>query len=122
MRVLTHETHQQGHQHAPAKSHRGADAQHTLHLGLQQAGHSLGLVDMVRDQLAFFVIQQADFGRGDTVGGTVQEARAELFFELRHALGGGRLANAQVNRRLAEGAQVHHANKQPNGVQLIHGE
>jgi len=71
---------------------------------------------MVRDQLAFFVVQRANLGRRHAVGRPVQQARAKLFFKMRHQLGGRRLAHAHVGGRLAKGAQVHDADKKFDGL------
>ena len=75
---------------------------------------------MVVNQFAFLVVQKPDFGGCHTVGGTVQQTRAELRFQLRHNLGGRGLAYAQLGCGLAEGAQIHHPDKEPDGIQIVH--
>ena len=120
-RILAHEAHDQRHQHAPPEGHRGADAQPALHLGLQQRGHGLGLFDMVGDELALGVVQAADLGGRHATRAAVQQARAQLLFELGHELGGRGLAHAHLGGSLAERAQVDHANEQFDSEKAIHG-
>jgi hypothetical protein len=118
--VELHEAHHQGHQHPAPEGHRAADAQAALHLRLHQRGHRLGFFDMVRDELALLVVQLADLGGRDAVRGAVQQPGAELRLQLGHQLGGRRLADAQVGSSLAERAQVHHADEEPDALDAVH--
>ena len=88
LRMHLHEAQHQRRQDAPAKGDRGTDTQLADHSRLHQRGYAIGFFNMVRDQFAFFVVQRANFGRRHTVGRPVQQTRAELFFKMRHQLGG----------------------------------
>ncbi len=50
----------------------------------------------------------------------MQQPGAELPFQLGHLLGGRKLADAGLECRLAEGAEIDHAHKKPQCLDAFH--
>ena len=120
LRVLADELDQQRCQHPPPEGHRGADAQLALYLRLRLQRHVVGLLHLVGDAPAMLGIQGTHLGHRNALRRAVQQTRAQVLFQLGDLLGDAGLTHTQVDRRLAERSQLHHADEGVHGRKFVH--
>jgi len=103
----------QRHRHAGTyqPTRLGTEAIHHLARGLRLGQHGLGMP----------VHAHADVGDGKAARGTLQQAHAQLVFQLADAPAQARLGNAQCPLGGREAAVVHHHCEVVEVVEVLHG-
>jgi len=104
-----------------AEGHRHVDAELALRAIAREAQLVIGCVDLRQDAFAVFEVHRALGRYRHLARGAVEEAGAEVFFELRHvaARHGARQVEGVCGAH--ERAQFRHPGENPHALQLVHG-
>ena len=108
------------HDHVARHAGGHVDAHPALQAALAVLEHGLQLVQVGQQVLAAFVIGLAVLGELHAPGRAVQQAGAQLGFELLHGRGSAGLGQAQGVGGLGEAGQLGHPREDAHALQGIH--
>ena len=103
-----------------AECYRGAHAQYAARLRIEAGDEFFRLYGFVEHAVAMIGDGSTDFRQAEMPGGAVEEARAEVLFQLCHGFAHHRARCRQAPRCFREAAGIHHARIDRHQVEIGH--